>query len=565
MKQTIFETRQKADELMKQAIAIWKQSNRDDELEGLENDPVFGLLLTAFAHQALQMENELEHLREELLRHYAELQTPFEALHAIPATAVVSTALQGNAPSLWIEAESSFQLSDAQRGSSLNFLPVLRTRVINASFESVTRLDGRRWRMNVIFHAPVSNLEGLCFGINSPDYRELKLFVGGRHVPLITAADLNDLPLTRCFSADIQTENGTPTYQAAAACFDLFARQSLRLYYIKDCPLLNSTRKTEFVLQFEGITDKFVFDKEHFFLNTVLLANAKLHSVNLTSAEPIQRICGLSENNEEEQYLHLLPRRSEQLYRTAEIEVRRIQTDRFSLASLTRLLALIINKYDTDPAPFMTMKVRSIEKTVRDLRQILGSLLENILKNEGNEQPGVYLLLRQTDYKNPAGIGVEVEYLTTDGARANPLLEKNLSFSVPMGLDYARTQCVSQPVPGIDELRGETAKALFARYHLASNDRIVTPADIKLFCQKELMARYAIEPSMIASISTGHRPQMDHPQAGYEIVVHIRLNENERLRKGFSPHIPQAEIILQKMIEVRSTQIYPIHVSITFS
>ena len=35
MKQTIFETRQKADELMKQAIAIWKQSNRDDELEGL--------------------------------------------------------------------------------------------------------------------------------------------------------------------------------------------------------------------------------------------------------------------------------------------------------------------------------------------------------------------------------------------------------------------------------------------------------------------------------------------------------------------------------------------------
>ena len=65
MKQTIFETRQKADELMKQAIAIWKQSNRDDELEGLENDPVFGLLLTAFAHQALQMENELEESRNQ--------------------------------------------------------------------------------------------------------------------------------------------------------------------------------------------------------------------------------------------------------------------------------------------------------------------------------------------------------------------------------------------------------------------------------------------------------------------------------------------------------------------
>ena len=40
MKQTIFETRQRADELMREAINIWRQSDMNDFLEGLETDPV---------------------------------------------------------------------------------------------------------------------------------------------------------------------------------------------------------------------------------------------------------------------------------------------------------------------------------------------------------------------------------------------------------------------------------------------------------------------------------------------------------------------------------------------
>ena len=48
MKQTIFETRQRAEELIHEAINIWRQSDMNDSLEGLEKDPVFSLLMTTY-------------------------------------------------------------------------------------------------------------------------------------------------------------------------------------------------------------------------------------------------------------------------------------------------------------------------------------------------------------------------------------------------------------------------------------------------------------------------------------------------------------------------------------
>ena len=49
MKQNIFETRQRTEELLQQAVTIWQQSVFSEQLEGLEQDPVFTLLMTALA------------------------------------------------------------------------------------------------------------------------------------------------------------------------------------------------------------------------------------------------------------------------------------------------------------------------------------------------------------------------------------------------------------------------------------------------------------------------------------------------------------------------------------
>ena len=94
MKQTIFETRQRAEELIHEAINIWRQSDMNDSLEGLEKDPVFSLLMTALAYQMNELVTDMEAMKIEVLQEFAQLLTPYEVGHAVPATAVVEAALQ---------------------------------------------------------------------------------------------------------------------------------------------------------------------------------------------------------------------------------------------------------------------------------------------------------------------------------------------------------------------------------------------------------------------------------------------------------------------------------------
>ena len=78
MKQTIFETKQRAEELLREAINIWRQSDDNDKLEGLENDPVLKLMITAMAYQANESSSDLEAMKTEVLEDFAQLLTPFE-------------------------------------------------------------------------------------------------------------------------------------------------------------------------------------------------------------------------------------------------------------------------------------------------------------------------------------------------------------------------------------------------------------------------------------------------------------------------------------------------------
>ena len=119
------------------------------------------------------------------------------------------------------------------------------------------------------------------------------------------------------------------------------------------------------------------------------------------------------------------------------------------------------------------------------------------------------------------------------------------------------------PVPGVDELQDKASLDKLLRYYLVTNDRIVTMADIKLFCRKELMIRYGIDSSIIKRMSVHKRLRQDQSGCGYEIVAEIVLLGNSFVKRNVADKIPLAEILLQKMIEVRSTNIYPVWINIT--
>jgi len=564
MKQTIFETRQRADELMREAINIWRQSDMNDFLEGLETDPVLSLMLTALAYQMNEAVGDMEMLKTEVLEEYAYLLTPYEVGHAVPATAVIETALQDTIPEMELTPQSEFTLT----GTPYTFIPVLRSRVMNAKVRSIVRMDGRRWKVSLLFKSPVSEISGLTFAVRNVNFQDVKVTIKGQLVPLVKPWDFADLPLSQCFGLDTILYNRSQTYQAQASCLDLFARQNIRLFYVKPHAagklLPAETETVDLVFEFTGISDKFQFDKESFSLNTVLLANAKMHSVTLSAASPLARVAGYDNRDDQssQQFLHAIRPSEEQIYGNSLVEVRRVAADRFNQGQLVRLLHVLIAKYHSDYYAFQDMKGISGDKTMQALQEILSRLLDAAQKDKLRQLPGVYILLRDASAIRTGNGSVDVSYMTTAGANVNAALNSSSTFTVPTGFNSTDTRQIAIPVPGSDEVSEEGALASLSRYYVATCDRIVTPADIKVFCYNELLTRYGIVRDMVSDISVSHRQQIDNRECGYEIVVEILLADNSFVKRSFADKIPQVEILLQKMIEVRSTNIYPIHVSI---
>lgn len=549
---------------MNEAISIWRQSDMNDFLEGLETDPVLSLMLTALAYQMNEAVGDMEMLKTEVLEEYAHLLTPYEVGHAVPATVVLETALQDSAHDIEVTPQSEFTLA----GTNHVFIPVLRSRVMNAKVRSIVRMDGRRWKVTLLFKSPVSEISGLTFAVRNTNFQDVKVTIKGQPVPLVKPWDYADLPMSECFGLDTILYNRSLTYQAQASCLDLFARQNVRLFCVKPhAPgklLPTETESVDLVFEFTGISDKFQFDRENFSLNTLLLANAQMRSVTLSAASPLARVAGYDnhDNQSSQQFLHAIRPSEEQIYGNSLIEVRRVAADRFNQGQLVRLLHALIAKYHSDYYAFQDLKGISGDKTIQALQEILARLLDAAQKDKLRQLPGVYILLRETNAIRTGNGSVDVTYLTTSGANVNASLNYSSTFSVPTGFSASETRQIALPVLGSDEVREESALASLSRYYVATNDRIVTPADIKVFCYNELLSRYGIVRDMVSDISVSRRQQIDNRECGYEIVVEITLTDNSFVKRSFADKLPQVEILMQKMIEVRSTNIYPIQVTI---
>jgi len=567
MKQTIFETRQRAEELLQKAIEIWRKSDYSDNLEGIEKDPVFSLLLTALAYQANETENDIEQMKAEVLQEYANSLIPFELGHAIPATAIIETGIQGDALDLELNANHVFTLGD----TNIGFVPLLNTRVFNASVRSIVRMDGRRWKVSLVFTSPVSDLSGLTFTIQNHNFKDLRVSIKGQPLPLVSPWDYSELPLSPCFAIDTILYNKSQTYMASSLSMDLYVRQNVRMYCVKKqhgkklIPF--EAENIDLVFEFTGINDKFMFDKNSFFLNTVILVNAKQQTTTLSAANPIVRVTGYNhQGNEktdnEQQFLHLIRPSEEQMFNQMKVEVRRLSTDRFNQGSLAKMLNDLINKYYSDYYAFLHVGDVANDKVIQGLVGILSRILEATKTRSTNSNPGVYLMLRATEEEQNQQASVEMSYITTLGASVNNLLNNDSIFVPPIGFNAKATKQIAEPVPGFDEIQDERALASLSRYYMVTNDRIVTPADIKVFCYHELLSRYGIVRDMIKSLTVSRRQQFDYRQCGYEIFVEIILVENSFIKRGFADKLEASERLLKSMITVRCTNIYPIEVSI---
>ena len=550
--------------MLREAFNIWRQSDDNERLEGLETDPVLKLMITALAYQTNESTSDLEALKTEVLEEFAQLLTPYEIGHAVPATTVVETALQDSVSELAVTDQSIFTLN----GTNFTFLPLLKTRLINAKVNSIIRMDGRRFKVMIHFSSPIKDLSGFAFAVDSLDFQDLSVSIKDHKLPLIRPWDYSELPLQNCFGLDTILYNRSQTYEASATCLDLFARQNIRLFVIQEHNpgrfIPSETDSVDLIFEFSGISDKFTFDRQHFSLNPIVLVNAQMHQSTLSAQIPIARVAGYDKDEDHVnlQFLHAVRPSEEQLYGDSLVEVRKVAADRFNQGRLVRLLNSLIARYHSDFYAFQGLQGFTGDKTMQALQDTLSRLMDMAKKDQLRQVPGVYLFLRNQRLLESGKGSLDVSYLTTAGAGVNASLNPDSTFTVPGGLSAAQTRQIANPVMGRDELTEEGALASLTRYYIATNDRIVTMADIKLFCYNELLTRYGIVRDMVKSLTVHRRQQIDRRGCGYEIVVEIVLADNPFVRRSFAEKMSRVEILMQKMIEVRSTNIYPIIVTL---
>ena len=481
----------------------------------------------------------------------------------IPATAVVEAVLQNDTTETELTEDSTFYLEN----TPYHFMSLLRQRIINASITGLTRLDGRRWRVTLQFLQPINTLEGMTFAIMDTRFQNVSVSVNGHLLEMVKPWHYADMPLQHCFSIGSLLYNKAQMYNASLVGFDLFARQNVALFYFKkskngyDFP--NGTSTVDLIFDFKGISDNFVFDKHHLVLNPVILVNAKVTTTTLSSASPIVRITGYTPGNpDESQLMHLIPPAEEQLFGKTPIEIRRVSSDRFNQASLMRLINSLTTKFHSDYYAFLEMRSAGLSEVIHNMQEGLLKLSRAIRQEQIHSTPGVYLIIQRDILASQKNISLDIDIVTTPGAAVNSKLTPESRFIVPSGLNASAMRMIADPVPGFDEINDSQSLQSYVRYQQITNDRIVTPADIKILCYTELTNRYSIVPDMVRDMTVSHRQQLDKSDCGYAFWVNIRLQDNPFVRRSFSDKILEAESFLEKRIKVRSSCIYPIYVNI---
>lgn len=563
MNQKVFDTKQKAQELLEEALSIWRQGNHSDQLEGLRDDPVFQLLMSAVAYQSNITSTEIERLKEQLMDEFVSLLMPYDAGHATPASVVVSTMPASGFGEVVLDSSDVFSLAESP---SVKFIPLLRTKVIGASVTSLVRLDGRRWEVCLAFDAPVSDLSGFAFAVNDSGFRDLHVYVSGKELPLVRPWEYSELPFSECFSLEHESYNGTVVYDPSMSVMDLFAIHNLRMFCVRkhspDQFIHEETTSVRLELEFEGVSTGFSFDRTKLVLNPVILTNVSVCEVTLDSKHPIASLTGSSSVGE--QLVQVLKPGNDQMYSDVAVSVRRIAAERFNQSSLLRLLQSLLGKVHTDYYAFSRLNMDKVAPLLDSLEEQLQQMVSLVMANPDQNVGGTYVMLDNS--VRDSRVSVSIKYITTPGARFNSLITEKALFHTPSTINSAETRQIAPPKQGTDEIDTKGSISSQAQYFLQTGNRIVTPSDIRKFCLKELSGRYGITSNVVSEISVTPRPgdsgRSSGNGCGYEIAVNVSLSDTPYVRRILGDKVSQVELLLEKMMQVRSANIYPIAVTI---
>lgn len=561
MDQHIFETRQRAQQILQDALMIWRNSPQSDYLLGIENDPMFSLLTMALATQINRIESEIYEVRHAVANEFLSSLVPSSMISATPASTMVSCKPIQGIGTMQIDENSTFRTAT---GAPV-FRPVLRTTLVSAEIHSVQRIDGLRWKVTLTSSTPFTSIAGMAFVINRNDYDEVSVTLNREPLPLITPDASGNLPAVHPLSVSVSTYHDRLGYNAQHLVSEMCSMHGKRLYIVDDMELSDyqngETTELTLIFTFRNIKDSFSFTATDIILNTVILADYEIHSATLSSSMPVLRVTAENKQNDcVEQFMHLLPPSDEQMFRTVHVGVRRVLADRYHTSKLKYQVHALLDRFYTDFSAFAPLNNDKDINTMRRLSLILNNLMQRLDQKDSAEITGTYLTISTNARNTGEGTRIEAEYVTTHGTGANHYANSQ-SWTGPHFIETITP--LGSVLEGNDEVNDYEEKRKMAAYFFATHDRIVTPSDIRMFCFMQLKRRYELGEFMIEHIKVNHLPVDDRREAPYTIAINIAVHNNRFLPKQFINDIPLIQSQLAAQIRSRSTAVYPVSVTIT--
>jgi len=514
------------EEVKKNAIDQWRKEGHT-AFKNMENDPVIDLLLSALSYQAFYIQKNIGQYEENTLRDFRDRTIPFHLIKPVPAFSIVETKPVKTSNNDETGTGRILDETCIFEFKKSKFAPLLKTRIVNAEIKNIRQQEKNSW-IEIQFANPVENLSGLSFYIDTSELIDIEAIrYNDYELPLIKPSQYNELPFTKWFNnAHLFLNQNYYLFGTYDYWQEIFLTNTCQLFYIgeydtKEIPLTSETT-IELEIILNSPIDIDISDKLK--INCIPVVNVEKREVTLDSRNPIQDL-----SSDAGEFLNLLydkeDRKDIEEY-TDSFLIRQHGVERYNPRLLLEQMHEIVYRYDSDYYAFQSIsglkngdKLKKMQEIIDDISDIVSKEFE-----KNNIQNHYYAVLKKHENES-----VNLNYLITSGESANRIRKGDKAIKAPNYLDRNKTILLLETKGGKNSIKDESEKENITKYYFLTKDRLVTAADIRAFCHKELGD----------SIDN-----IDFSKKNGYIEINIKL-------KADNPKIDA--ITLQRKIELRST------------
>lgn len=538
---------------IEEAISVWRKDgqdpfNNDSEFFSINKDPVVQLLMGAVAHQGGLIGDSIDRLRDDIVERYLELATPDGVNRATPSVALMQIAKNvrvgaSNIEPTYLDENVSFKVGkNNAQSDGYTFLPLFRTRVVDAEVVSVSERGNGIWHIEISVNEPIDSLDCISFFLkNTNGSDRVRLFSDGREIPLCQLHQFDRLPFIQSFMG--MSGNGSCAAQFQILNNILDALCLLDATYVivepgsEACRIQLANGCIQLDMEIANVDEHFVLKTEDVLLNCVPVANISIEKVSLSPEQPFYKI-----DTSKSWFLSLIAQEE-----TPQVQVRSVGTERQTAASWSSQLRHLLEQYEQNYNIYKSQLDTRLDATVRQFVTIL----RDVTDNNPHADKSIYLVLSDRTLSS-----AEASFMSTQGGGANGIDFSSKIEVQTAEIDANRCHVVVSSRGGRDEADLVSEIHKNERFFVTTLDRIVSKADIKSFCVHALSSLFDLKGNNIYHVTI--TPIVENTGMGFfERVMLIEITVS-----SVDIDFEYLSRVLERMLRYRTATLTPIRVSV---